>query len=457
MKPNFFNRRLFESGEHLGKLLVRPFYTFASIQASGGILILLASASALIWVNSEFGDLYGRLWLIHASIAANGFELDHSLHFWINDGLMAVFFFVVGLEIKREILAGELASFRKAALPVAGALGGMIAPALIYYFFNRTEPFVRGWGIPMATDIAFVMGSIALLGDRVPHSLAVFLAALAIADDLGAVLVIALFYTAQISLNYLAFAGVLFLVLMVVNILGFRRPLPYMILGGLVWLCVHLSGVHSTVAGVLVAMTIPARSRYDMDTFLQRARAVLENFSSTGKRGYSMYSNEEHQAAVRRLESMCESVDPPLQRVEHWLHPWVVFFIMPIFALANAGVAMDWSSIIDSFQNPLSIGIMLGLFVGKQIGVTCASWLAVKTGLAELPQGVTFKQIYAGAVLCGIGFTMSLFIGGLAFDDSPWLDAAKLSIFIGSFVSFVVGYLILRMMPLPEQGSNTLS
>ncbi|MBI5249612.1 MAG: Na+/H+ antiporter NhaA [Desulfomonile tiedjei] len=443
MNPNFLQRRIYDRGESLGKLLARPFYTFASLEAAGGILILLAAACALIWVNSGLTELYEHLWNIHASIGVNGFVLDHSLHFWINDGLMAVFFFVVGLEIKREILVGELTSFRKAALPVAGAVGGMVVPALIYLAFNQADQPVKGWGIPMATDIAFVMGAITLLGPRAPHSLGVFLAALAIADDLGAVLVIALFYTANISADHLALAAILLLIMVVVNFLGFRRPLPYVILGAFVWLFVHLSGVHSTVAGVLVAMTFPARSRYDTDTFLGRVRRVLEDFECGGKCGYSMYTNEEHQSAVRKLESLCVSVDPPLQRVEHLMHPWAVFLIMPLFALANAGVTLDWSTIKDSFQNPISLGIMLGLFFGKQIGVTLAAWLAARSGLAELPRGVTFRQIYGGSVLCGIGFTMSLFIASLAFDASSLLDTAKVGIFVGSLVSFVVGYVIL--------------
>ncbi len=445
MNPQFMRRRIYRMGEYLGQLLVRPFESFASTEASGGILILLATVAALVLVNSRLAPLYEHLWAFRATIGANGYALDHTLHFWINDGLMAVFFLVVGLEIKREILIGELASFRKAALPVAGALGGMIVPALIYISMNQGGLPARGWAIPMATDIAFVLGALAVLGARVPHSLVVFLVALAIADDLGAVLIIALFYTAHVSADCLALAGILLVALAGVNFLGFRRPLPYVILAGLVWLCVHLSGVHSTVAGVLVAMTIPARSRHDTDTFLKRAKSVLDEFACAGKCGYSMYTNAKHLAAARTLERLCVSVEPPLQRVEHFLHPWVVFLIVPLFALANAGVALDWAKLSNSLHDPLSWGIILGLFLGKQVGITLAAWLSVKTRVADLPENVTFLQVYGGSVLCGIGFTMSLFIADLAFDGSGLMDTAKISIFIGSAVSFFVGFLVLYL------------
>jgi NhaA family Na+:H+ antiporter len=369
--------------------------------------------------------------------------VEKSLHFLVNDGLMTVFFFVVGLEIKREILVGELASFRQAALPITAAAGGMILPALIFWIFNHGTDVERGWAIPMATDIALTLGALTLLGSRVPHALVVFLVALAIADDLGAVLVIALFYTADISLYYLQMSALILLGLTIANLLGYRRPIPYMILGMLLWATVHLSGVHSTLAGVLLALTIPARSAYDTDTFLSRAGNVLNEFECAGQCGYSMYTNEDHQATVQTLENMCHDVQPPLIRLEYTLHPWVVFLIVPLFGLANAGVVIHWSELGPTFTSPLSLGIMLGLFVGKQLGILLATWLAVKTGLGAMPKDTTWGQIYGGAILCGIGFTMSLFIAHLTFHASPFFDTVKLSVFVGSVASCIAGMTVL--------------
>jgi NhaA family Na+:H+ antiporter len=445
-EPIFMKKKIYREGEQLGRLLLRPFELFAQKEASSGILILLASAAALIWVNSSFSESYEHLWHVRTSIGAAGFVLDRPIHFWINDGLMALFFFLVGLEIKREILVGELGSFRKAFLPVSAAIGGMLVPALIYFALNPSGPGLRGWGIPMATDIAFVIGAMTVLGSRIPHGLVVFITALAIADDLGAVLVIALFYTANISTYYLSVAGVLFLVLIAMNILGFRKALPYAIVGIPLWLFVHLSGIHSTVAGVLIAMTIPARSKYDTDDFVHRASEVLDEFKCAGSCGYSVYTNSEHQSAVRSLATLCRRVEPLLIRLEFQLHPWVVFLVVPIFALANAGVSLQLNTLLPALHDPVVLGTIAGLVLGKTLGISLASWLAIKTGIAELPEQLELRHIYAGSILCGIGFTMSLFIANLAFEGTQELIAAKIGIFVGSLISFLVGFTMLYMV-----------
>jgi len=439
MNRSFIDPRIYMKGEYLGELLLKPFQLFASIESASGILMLAMTAIALIWMNSPLDKLYQELWATGISIGLDGRLFQRSLHFWINEGLMTLFFFVVGLEIKREILVGELASFPKAALPVAGAIGGMVVPALIYIVFNHDAPAYRGWGIAMATDIAFVAGALVLLGSRVPPPLSVFLVSLAIVDDLGAVAVIALFYTAGISMAFLGLAGAFLGALIVSNILGFRSPLPYIVLGLLLWLCVYLSGVHATVAGVLVAMTIPARSACDTHAFAQTVNRVIREFSPQGEKGYLVLLDEGNEAAVRTLGSMVQCVRTPLHKIEEALHPWTVFLILPVFALANAGVNLTQAGLHDLMTNSESIGIILGLFLGKQFGITAASWLAVKAGLAAMPSNMKFRHVYGGAILCGIGFTMSLFIAGLSFTEVELLERAKISILLGSVISGVVG------------------
>jgi NhaA family Na+:H+ antiporter len=453
-EPVFVKKKIFREGEQLGRLLLRPFELFAEKEAASGILILLASAAALIWVNSGFSESYENLWHIRTLIGAAGIVLDRPLHFWINDGLMALFFFLVGLEIKREVLVGELGSLRKAFLPVSAAVGGMLVPALIYFALNPTGPGLRGWGIPMATDIAFVIGAMTVLGSRIPRGLIVFITALAIADDLGAVLVIALFYTPYISTHYLSIAGVLLLVLIAMNVLGFRKTLPYALVGIPLWLTVHLSGIHSTVAGVLIAMTIPARSKYDTDDFLRRASGVIEQFECAGSCGYSVYTNSEHQSAVRSLATLCRKVEPPLIRLEFHLHPWVVFLIVPLFALANAGVSLQLNTLLPALHDRVVLGTIAGLVLGKTLGISVASWLAIRTGIAELPEQLELKHIYAGSILCGIGFTMSLFIANLAFAGTQELAPAKIGIFAGSLISFLAGFTMLYMVSRKKENTR---
>jgi NhaA family Na+:H+ antiporter len=435
-------------GQPAASLLLRPFQYFFAKEAAGSILLLLCTAAALIWANSPVAESYHHLWESYIGLSVGDFELRMSLHHWINDGLMAVFFFVIGLEIKREVLVGELATMRKAALPLVAAVGGMVVPALLYAGLNAGTPEISGWGVPMATDIAFALGVLSLMGPRVPGALKVFLAALAIVDDMGAVLVIAIFYTSELSLSALGIGGLCLAAMFLANRLAVRYPLVYAALGLALWLAVLKSGVHATVAGVLAAMAIPAWRRIDGREFAQRAQSLLATFERDIEPDAERLTPDQADA-VSSLEVACEAVETPLSRLEHTLLPWVAFFIMPVFALSNAGVEIG-GDFLGSLAGPVSFGIILGLVVGKQIGVTLFAWLAVRMGMAELPAGASWKQLYGVACLCGIGFTMSLFIANLAFPSAEALDIAKAGILVASLVSGLWGYLLLKRVPREE-------
>ena len=423
--------------------IVRPFQDFAHKQSSGGILLIVATLVALVWANSPWGASYTALWHTKFTVGVGGFSLSKDLTHWINDGLMAVFFLVVGLEIKREVLVGELSSVRNAALPIAAAVGGAVVPAAIYLAINAGTEGSAGWGIPMATDIAFALGVLALLGDRVPLALKVFLTALAIVDDIVAVLVIAFFYTSEISWGALGVGVVFLAALVVANLIGVGRTLVYALLGIGLWLCFLLSGVHATIAGVFLALTVPAISFINPGAFLERSRYVLDRFEQAGEKGENVLSNEERQAALHALNHAAYKLEPPLHELEHTLHPWVVFAIMPLFALANAGVPLG-GGIAGALTSPVALGIVAGLVFGKQLGITLFAWLAVRSGLSELPRGIGWRHVYGAGWLAGIGFTMSLFITDLAFSDGALVDAAKLGILVASLISGVVGWMILR-------------
>ncbi len=423
--------------------IVRPFQDFAHKQSSGGILLIAATVVALIWANSPWGGSYAALWHTKLTVGVGDASISKDLTHWINDGLMAVFFLVVGLEIKREVLVGELSSVRNAALPVAAALGGAVVPAVIYVSINAGTDGAAGWGIPMATDIAFALGVLALLGERAPTTLKVFLTALAIVDDIVAVLVIALFYTSEISWGALGVGAVFLAALVVANLIGVGRTLVYAVLGVGLWLCFLLSGVHATIAGVLLAFTVPAVSFINPGAFLDRSRYILERFERAGEKGESVLTNEERQAALHALNHATYKLEPPLHELEHTLHPWVVFAIMPLFALANAGVSLG-GGIAEALTNPVALGIVAGLVLGKQLGITLFAWLAVKSGLSELPAGIGWRHVYGAAWLAGIGFTMSLFISDLAFSEGSLVEAAKLGILAASLIAGVVGWTILR-------------
>ena len=423
--------------------VLAPLRSFTSSSASGGIVLMVAAVAALIWANSPWAETYDALWHTELAIRFGETAFARDLHFWVNDALMAVFFLVVGLEIKREVLVGELASVRKAALPVAAALGGAVLPALIYLaIVGPGGPESRGWGVPMATDIAFALGVLALVGRRAPFGLRIFLTALAIADDLLAVLVIAVFYTADLAVGALALVGAVLVLLIVANRLGIRRPVVYAVLGVALWIAVEASGVHATVAGVLLALTIPSRTRIDASAFLADSRRTLAHVELQETGGGEI--GERH-AAMWELEDLVEHAQAPMMRMEHALQPWVAYLIVPLFALANAGVALtaDVGSILT---DPVVLGVLVGLVVGKQIGITAAAYAVVRSGYASLPEGVSWSQIYGVAWLGGIGFTMSLFVGELAFEDPDTIAASKIGILGASVIAGVVGYLLLRTL-----------
>ncbi len=427
-----------------------PLRTFTRHEAAGGILLFLATVTALIWVNSPWTASYDRVWQLPVSLRVGEWVLEKPLLLWINDGLMAMFFFVVGLEIKREFLVGELAAPRQAILPIAGAIGGMIVPALLYLAFNHGTRAQSGWGIPMATDIAFAIGIMALLGKRVPWSLKIFLISLAIVDDLGAVLVIALFYTSDISVGNLV-VGLGFLVaLIVANLAGLRHPLVYSILGiGGLWLAFSLSGIHATVAGVLAAMTIPAHPRLSPLELVQQSEHFLEKIKRSDPEGDGVLGDQEKAKASHEVEISAALAQTPLQRLEHALQPWVSLGVMPLFALANAGVLfqVDPDTI---FTETASLGIMVGLLVGKPGGILLALWLCVRTGLAKLPGDTTWRQVFGISALAGVGFTMSLFIANLAFREGELLELTKISILSASLLAGVAGWILLASVDRAE-------
>jgi NhaA family Na+:H+ antiporter len=424
---------------------LKPINEFLHQEASGGILLIICTVIALAWANSAWSHSYHDLWHTHIVLSVGSLlTLDYSIHHWINDGLMVIFFFTVGLEIKREFLVGELSSAQKAALPIAGALGGMIAPALLYTFFNSGTEGANGWGIPMATDIAFVVGIMALLGPRIPLTLKIFVLALAIADDIGAVLVIAVFYTSEISSTALIIAFVVFVALIISNRLGVKSLVVYAVLGLILWLAFLKSGIHATIAGVLLAFTIPASPRYDTNKFSEKVKQLINHFDSTGDHWKNVLNNSERQNDVLAIEESCEKVLTPLQRFEHELHPWVAFFIIPVFALANAGVTIAGMDLLSALTSSVSLGIIVGLFLGKQIGIFAFSYLAIKFKLASLPEGVNWKNLYGAGILAGIGFTMSLFIAGLAFNNPELLDLSKIGVLSGSLLSGIIGFIFLK-------------
>ena len=383
--------------------VLQPFQEFAHAESSGGILLLIATAVALSWANSPWADTYDKFWHTPVSLVVGEHALTETLLDWINDGLMAMFFFVIGLEIKREILVGELASLRQAAFPLAAALGGTIVPAAFYLALNAGGPGAAGWGIPMATDIAFALGVLALLGKRVPLPLKVFLAALAIGDDLMAVMVIAIFYTLTISWLNLGIGGIFLFLLIGANFLGVRHPLVYSVLGiGGLWLAFLLSGVHAAIAGVLAAMTIPARTRLGRGEFLERSRALLRRFEEVTRTDQSALENRKQHEVARRLETAAKNIDTPLQRLEHALHPWVTVVVMPIFALANAGLTLG-PNVLATITSPVTLGVVIGLLAGKPIGILLASWISVRTGVATLPNEVNWRHLIGVGFLAGIG------------------------------------------------------
>lgn len=421
-----------------------PMKRFVTNSSTSGILLILAALVAIIISNTQYAEGFHHMWETKLAFSFGGFSLSKDIHHWINDGLMAIFFFVVGLELKREIIAGELSTPRKAIMPIAAAIGGMIFPALIYLAFNHPLSITgNGWGIPMATDIAFALGILYLLGDKVPISLKIFLTALAIADDLGAVLVIAFFYTSDINLSSLV-TGAMFLAVMIVgNLIGVRSTGFYGLLGiGGLWLAFLMSGVHPTIAAVLTAFTIPASVVVPESIFHRKMSSLLEKFNKATPNDKSTITLEQ-QKILHKIEHLTTEASTPLQRLEHSLHPLVAFIVIPLFALANAGVTIDLNN-LSNLTSSITLGVSLGLFVGKFIGVTGVVYLITKLKLSDLPDGTNWKHIIGAGFLAAIGFTMSLFISELAFTDKNMVEQAKIGIILTSTIAGIIGYSIIR-------------
>lgn len=416
--------------------------SFLKATTSSSSLLLLATVAALVWANSRYAYAYHDLWNMQLTIQLGHLVYGMSLHHWVNDALMAVFFFVVGLEIKREFLVGELSSRKKAIFPMIAALGGMLVPALIYLSLNYGTNAEAGWGIPMATDIAFALGCLAVLGNRVPFQLKVFLLALAIFDDIGSIIVIAVFYTPDLALQPLFMAAAVLALAFGLNLIGVRRTMPYAVLGLILWVLMARSGIHATVAGILLALAIPARANITAPEFSEAVSHALESFPERGQE--IMYTADQDRQSFKQIDESMHRIKAPLQDLEEVLQPVAMVLIIPLFALANAGITIEtgFSGLIAS---PVTIGIILGLVIGKQIGISFFSWAAVRLGIASLPSGVSMAHIYGISCIAGIGYTMSIFIANLAFPDGSYADAAKAGILLASMIAVVLGLSVLGL------------
>lgn len=421
--------------------ILSPFEAFLSRTTAGGIVLMGTTLLTLLIANVFDSAAIHHFWEQKFSVSLGDMSLSMTLHHWVNDGLMAFFFLLVGLELKREILVGELSSVRDAMLPVIAALGGMLVPAAIYAGLNHDTPTAAGWGIPMATDIAFAIGILVLLGTRIPRNLIIFLTALAIADDLGAVLVIALFYTHDLNTQALIASGVITGILLLLNRGGIRYPLPYWVLGLALWLAVHASGIHATLAGIILAFMIPARPRFSSAQFDQRMEELRDALHAEplGHTDTDAFKNHHLAAIAESTERMALKVQSPLQRIEHGMTPWVTYLVIPIFAFSNAGIDFSQFDFFATLSQPVTMGILFGLVLGKAIGITLFSWMAVTLKLGRLPAGVTWAHIIGAAWLGGIGFTMSLFIAQLAFNDAMLVVQAKLGVLLASAIAATVG------------------
>lgn len=421
--------------------LLRPLARFLHIEATSGIVLVLCTAVALIAANSPFSESYLAFWNTKITIGFGAFEFRHTLHHVINDGLMAIFFFVIGLEVKREIVHGSLSDWKQASLPIAAALGGMLVPAGLYLSVQYGQPGMRGWGIPMATDIAFVIGCLALLGSRVPHSLRMLLLSLAIVDDIGAIIVIAVGYTESLDGSDLLLAAFGIAVVHLFSRIGVRNFTPYIVVGSVAWLALHESGVHATLAGVILGLMTPAKTVLIPERFreyLQDKKEAFQNQRWALRRRRS--------AVVKEVQRLTRETISPLEYLETTLHPWSAYVIMPIFALANAGVPIKLADLGDS----VALAVVLGLVVGKPLGIVLFSWLAIRLGWARMPHGVQWQVLFAGGCLAGIGFTMALFIDGLAFGNDR-IDTAKAGVLFGSAISAILGMsLLLWILPKAE-------
>ena len=424
-------------------LLLTPFQKFIKTESLAGILLFGATIIALIWANSSYGAYYENLWQYKIGISFQDFELKKPLILWINDGLMAIFFFLIGLELKRELLIGEINTVKKAAFPFIAALGGVLVPVFLYLVLNNNPETAKGWGVPMATDIAFALAILSTLGKRVPLSLKIFLTAFAIIDDIAAVLVIAIFYSASINWLFILYG------LILIAFLGFiyyKKKYSFtigIILAVIIWFLFLKSGIHPTIAGVLLAFTIPIKRRIDIKSFSENLTLISNKIITASDNNKNHLLTKDEMNCIDNLDDLSIEVRSPLQHLEHKLHSLIAYFILPIFAFSNAGVVINTNY---DFNFPLMINIAISLFVGKFVGVALFSYLGIKLKITELPSGVKFKQILGIASIAGVGFTMSIFIDNLAFSgDLISINSVKVGIIIGSIVSGVIGYLILKL------------
>ena len=426
--------------------LITPFEEFIHRQTTSGIVLMFTTLVALIIANSPLSDAYRHILHTNCSISLGYFNLRMDLAHWINEGLMVFFFLLVGCEIKREVLVGDLSNVRVAALPIVAAIGGVIMPAVIYRIFNPAGEGANGWGIPMATDIAFCVGALVLLGKRVPAALTLFLVSLAIVDDLAAVVVIALFYTAEINIPALWLALLMLFSLMLFNLAGVRRLIPYGIIGFLMWLALLSSGIHAAVCGVLLAFCLPAHSRHDTLSFAERMKQLVGDFKACCPPTQNALKNMEQHSLLLLMMEEVRLTETPLQRVQNALHIPTSLIVIPLFAFANAGIAVSSDELIQVLSNNITIGIILGLVLGKFLGITGFSWIVLKTGFAKLPEGMKMVHLAGGALLAGIGFTMSIFIAELSFSDNDaYLNTAKAAIILSSLLAGIVGVIWLGL------------
>jgi len=445
--------KLYAPWEKAFKRVATPFEHFLHAQTTTGIILMFMTVLALILANTPLTEEYAHFFHTKIDLAVGDWHLEHTIHHWINDGLMAVFFFIIGLEIKREILVGELSNIKVAILPILAAIGGMVLPALIYLGINSGGEGAGGWGIPMATDIAFAISALVLLGNRVSPALVTFLVALAIVDDLGAVIVIAIFYTDQINMLPLGLAGLSFLIMVLFNRVGIHMILPYFIIGLFMWFFMLESGVHATIAGVIAAMAIPSKPKQTPVDFTMSTRNLLDEYDNYPVATDNMM-HEKQKALLLNIKDRIDAVGTPAARLEHDLHLPVALIIIPLFALANAGISIDFSSIGTTIVQPVSLGIIAGLILGKVAGIAGIAWLAIKLGIAKLPEGSSMSQLFGVAFLGGIGFTMSIFVADLAFlGNDVLIFQAKVGILAASLFAGLFGYFWLRYIAKSEQPS----
>lgn len=421
--------------------ILTPLEEFIHRQTTSGVLLMICAVVALVIANSPLHLGYEKLLHADVSVGFGPYVFSLSVHHWINEALMALFFLVMGLELKREIITGELSSPRQALLPIMAAIGGMAIPALCYVALNTNGDGIKGWGIPMATDIAFAIGALSLLGARIPKSLITYLIALAIVDDLGAVAVIAIFYTESINMQALFYAGFSTALLIAMNTAGVRRSLPYAVVGGMLWMAMLASGIHATIAGIILAFTIPIRPKFEPNTFIEKVKDITQRMQKSVTDTPDIIHNNQFRGLVSSLSDGVALVQAPAQRAEHTLHLPVAYLVIPVFALANAGIPIDFASFTQYLVHPISLGVLFGLLVGKPLGIVGFTWVTVKMGWAELPEGLNMKHVFGVGLLGGIGFTMSIFIADLAFVNLPEdLLMAKTGILLASAAAGLGGF-----------------